>query len=709
MTRVATVAAVLCLLAACPSSPPGPAKPTPPAKVDDSALRIRIAQLEGNRDAGIRELADLAAGTDRNARVLAIRGLGRIGGKARAALRPLLADPDAHIVAVTMAALGVARELDDLSVAEGEPLVGELQRAYGRTGGADRVLAIEALGRAGDERSQPLLVEELAKGGEFAEAAGIALARHGRRKIALAPRTVHAVAVALGSADARARWGATYALARAVPIAKPESELTSGLAARVGDESEEVRALACAALAKHGAVAQTTFQLEKALLDREWRVAVEAVRAMTVDKAPAEAADAVATALVRRLADLDLGGAGEAHVIMEGLRGLARNAGRPVVAKALQAISQWAQMTTKPPELTRSWIECLAASSAARAANTLAPVVECSARRLPDHLRLPLLAELVSAGVGTPQERRTTLLNLMSHSDVRVKSSALGALTAGWAKQSDADRRAAIGIVVGALASPDPIFSGNAIDAVGGFYEAIGKGDRSALDAALVARAASEKDAELSAALFEAIGKHKVAEGADVCRAGLDGIPVRAKAARSCLAALGEAAPPGDTRTHAPAPPVDVASVIGKPVEWHLSTSRGDLVIELRPDVAPWAVASIVSLTRAGKYDGLALHRVVPDFVVQGGDPTESGWGGPGYTLPAEPATSADGPGFVAGGVGMADAGRDSAGSQWFVMHARAAHLDGRYTWVGSVKSGQKSADALLIGDTVLKATIAVP
>lgn len=706
MSRVATVAALLCLTAACPS-PRGPTGTITSAPVvDDVPLRVRVAQLEVKREDSIRELVDLAKGSDRHARDLAIRALGRIGGKATASLRALLSDPDAHAVAMAMSAIGVARELDDRTVAEGEPIVGELQRAYGRTTGADRVLAIEALGRAGDDRSQPLLVEELAKGGEVAEAAGIALARHGRRKIALAPRTVHALAGALGSADARTRWGATYALARAVAIGKPESELTSGLAARVGDDSADIRALACIALAKHGAVAQTTFQLEKALVDRDWHVAVEAVRAMTGDKAPPEAADAVATALVRRLADLDLGAAGEAHVIMEGLRGLAKSSARPVVAKALEAISQWSQMTTKPPELTRSWIECLAAAGAARAANTLAPVVACSAKRLPDHLRLPLLAELVTAGVGSPQERRVTLLNLMSHIDVRVKASALGALTAGWAQQSDADRKAAVGIVVGALASSDPIFAGSAVDAVGGFYDAIGKGDHAALDAALVARAASEKDPELSAALFEAIGTHKVAAGVDACRAGLDGVAVRAKAARTCLTALGEA-PAGEPRAHAaPPPPVDVASVIGRSLEWHLTTSRGEIVIALRPDVAPWAVASIVALTSAGRYDGLAFHRVVPDFVVQGGDPTESGWGGPGYTLPAEPATTADGPGFVVGGVGMADAGRDSGGSQWFVMHARAAHLDGRYTWIGTVKSGQKSADALLIGDTVLKASI---
>jgi peptidyl-prolyl cis-trans isomerase B (cyclophilin B) len=155
-----------------------------------------------------------------------------------------------------------------------------------------------------------------------------------------------------------------------------------------------------------------------------------------------------------------------------------------------------------------------------------------------------------------------------------------------------------------------------------------------------------------------------------------------------------------------PAPPVDVASVIGAPLRWHLTTSRGEIVIALRPDVAPWAVATIVTLTRKGFYDGLEFHRVVPDFVVQGGDPTMSGWGGPGFTTPAEPGTALDGPGFAIGGTGIADAGRDSGGSQWFVMHSRAAHLDGRYTWIGTVESGQKYADALQIGDKVERAVI---
>jgi cyclophilin family peptidyl-prolyl cis-trans isomerase len=88
---------------------------------------------------------------------------------------------------------------------------------------------------------------------------------------------------------------------------------------------------------------------------------------------------------------------------------------------------------------------------------------------------------------------------------------------------------------------------------------------------------------------------------------------------------------------------------------------------------------------------------------VQGGDPTGTGAGGPGYTLPAEPGGA-----FTTGAVGIADAGKDTGGSQWFVMHARAPHLDGRYTRIGQVTRGQDVVDALQIDDRILRATVDV-
>ncbi|MCA9674245.1 MAG: peptidylprolyl isomerase, partial [Myxococcales bacterium] len=139
-------------------------------------------------------------------------------------------------------------------------------------------------------------------------------------------------------------------------------------------------------------------------------------------------------------------------------------------------------------------------------------------------------------------------------------------------------------------------------------------------------------------------------------------------------------------------------------VVWHLETSRGVVDVELAPRRAPWHVASIVALTRRGFYDGLMFHRVVPDFVVQGGDPDGTGWGGPGYTLPAEPSQA----GYQAGAVGIADAGKDTGGSQWFVMHGWAPHLEGRYTQIGEVVAGRELVDAMQIGDVVERASVQI-
>jgi cyclophilin family peptidyl-prolyl cis-trans isomerase len=139
---------------------------------------------------------------------------------------------------------------------------------------------------------------------------------------------------------------------------------------------------------------------------------------------------------------------------------------------------------------------------------------------------------------------------------------------------------------------------------------------------------------------------------------------------------------------------------------WKIITEHGGIEIDLDSSAAPWHVAAIVALTQKHFYDGLEFHRVVPNFVVQGGDPTQSGSGGPGFVLPAEPGSRLDGDSYRAGAIGFADAGKDSGGSQWFVMHSRAPHLEGRYTRVGQLVSGQAVADRLLVGDKVVTAQV---
>ena len=706
MMRSLCVIVATVVLSACPSRPPGTKLPE---AMDDRGVRIRIAQAEARRGAGLTELVELATHGEGIERTLALRGLGRVGGiKALEILRQTLRDPDDSIAAAAASAIGVLASLDEPDPSA--ELTKELVAALGRVDVKYKPMVIEALGRAGDASAQDSLVA-LLDDKPLAEVTALAFGRFGRRKIELTGNAKLRLPV-IAQNNPAITYAAVYALAREhiVPIEKTATDLAAHvrlapvLTSLITEGVPEVRAQAVIATVKHGYGDAGSRHFEKALLDTDWRVAVEAVRALAGDKGTDAGRDAVAAALVRRFVELERGQLADAHVVIEALLLLAAHAKRPLVTVAINALATAAAASTKVQGLTYGWIGCLATAALVRSADTvdLEFVDSC---KLPDHLRLPLVGELVSAGVGTLAERRTAVVRLLGHQDPRVRAAGFPALAALWKESSDADHQAAIATIAGAIGSRDAIVAGSAIDAAGTFYEAIATGDRSALDAAGIARARGENDAELAAALLELIGKHKIAAGVEACRAGLGGHAVRIKAARTCLRALGEAAPPAEVAAATP-PPVDVEAVIGADLVWKLSTTRGVITIALRPDVAPWAVATIVALTRKGYYNGLEVHRVVPGFVVQGGDPTQSGWGGPGFTIPSEPSSLADGPGFVAGGVGVADAGRDSGGSQWYVMHSRAAHLDGRYTWIGTVRTGQKSADALLIGDTVTTATI---
>ena len=117
-----------------------------------------------------------------------------------------------------------------------------------------------------------------------------------------------------------------------------------------------------------------------------------------------------------------------------------------------------------------------------------------------------------------------------------------------------------------------------------------------------------------------------------------------------------------------------------------IRTERGDFTMTLRPDLAPQHVNSFVFLARDGYYDGVTFHRVIPGFVAQAGDPTGTGSGGPGYTVPAEFTTEVP---YTEGVVGAArTSDPDSAGSQWFVTLAEASSLNGQYTVFAQVTDG---------------------
>ncbi len=122
-----------------------------------------------------------------------------------------------------------------------------------------------------------------------------------------------------------------------------------------------------------------------------------------------------------------------------------------------------------------------------------------------------------------------------------------------------------------------------------------------------------------------------------------------------------------------------------------MKTVRGDITIELLTDIAPASVNNFVFLAREGFYDGCTFHRVIPGFVAQGGDPTGSGRGGPGYRFKDELSPTP----YVQGIVGMANAGPNTNGSQFYIMLGDAPHLTGRYTAFGKVTAGMDAVLAI--------------
>ena len=141
---------------------------------------------------------------------------------------------------------------------------------------------------------------------------------------------------------------------------------------------------------------------------------------------------------------------------------------------------------------------------------------------------------------------------------------------------------------------------------------------------------------------------------------------------------------------------------IGKRIQAVVKTSRGSFTIELLPDDAPLTVDNFVQLAKRGYFKGITVHRVVPNFVIQDGDPRGDGNGGPGYQIRCEINEVP----YDRGAVGMALSGKDTGGSQWFVTHSPQPHLDGGYTVFGKVVSGMEVVDAIVRGDVIQSITI---
>ena len=135
-----------------------------------------------------------------------------------------------------------------------------------------------------------------------------------------------------------------------------------------------------------------------------------------------------------------------------------------------------------------------------------------------------------------------------------------------------------------------------------------------------------------------------------------------------------------------------------------IETPRGTIELELYPQYAPKTVNNFCFLAEEGYYDGVTFHRVISDFMIQGGDPTGTGRGGPGYRFGDE--TKGNPLKHEKGIISMANAGPDTNGSQFFITHSPQLHLDGKHTVFGKVVKGQDVVDVIQAGDKMVKVTV---
>jgi len=409
--------------------------------------------------------------------------------------------------------------------------------------------------------------------------------------------------------------------------------------------------------------------------------------------------DTTATGLVAKLAALALDPAEAEPVRVEAVGALARTPG----AEARAAISRILESPDVPPAVLR---EALITAWRVRQPG---PILDRVAQHLdaedPER-RWRAAYALMRSGVASavPVVRR-----VLADPDHRVREHAVRALSAARA-DSVGEREAAVNDLIRAIADPHPHVRINAIRALAGY------GDERAGDVLIAA--ASDPDPNVAVAALGALGSVPgTAAREALARFATDGAFARVATAAGIRPRDGRAdkAVAGDVSLPIDAPPRDnafyatvVRSLVlpdlieGRRPRVRVHTTAGSFVIELAAAEAPLTVHNFLELARRGYFDGVRWHRVVPNFVIQGGDPTGTGSGGPGYAIRDEVNRIR----FTRGVVGMALSGPDTGGSQFFVTHSPQPHLDGDFTIFGRVIEGMDVVDRTVQDDWIEKIEI---
>lgn len=642
-----------------------------------------IARFEDMRTDGDGLLQALAARGEERTRVRAVRALGRLpladyGASVSDALVEALEDASVDVRSAAAFALGMRAD---------PATVGALTAAALEGATEVRARSVEALSRIDEPRARRAVVDALdAPVAAVAHMAAIGIQRFPKTApdaaVAEAELVQRIELPAAGSgavaADDELRWRALSTLARRAAVgARAEFERGATSA------DPRVRLFALQGLGALPADPRATSILGAGLADADWRVACEAANAL------GKLADPGSVAALLEATERALPPNSAHHVRRCAFEALGRiAAGGDVARQALE----------RARNDESSSVRAAAIEAGARLYRDAAlPGLE-SASRDPDAV---VRAGAAAAAAHLTADAALPLLDrLVADADLRVATTAADALA-----EHVADARAHARIRA-LLAAQD---NGVRLSAATALKATATAEDLPALELAL-ASTRGEIAPEVAAAVVDAAA-HVGADGLALLTFAI-AYPDPFVARRARAAALAIRPDPRLSRVAAPPRRSSVLPPLqsGPNPRVAIDTTRGTLVFELIPDEAPFHVANFLELARRGHYDGTKFHRVVPDFVVQGGDVRGDGNGGTTWRGDALRGEFGPRP-YTRGSLGMPrNEDPDSGGSQIFVTHRETPHLDGRYTLFGQLvgeqpgsSPGYEVLDALRVGDAILR------
>jgi cyclophilin family peptidyl-prolyl cis-trans isomerase/HEAT repeat protein len=647
------------------------------------------------------ELVRLASSKDAAVRARAVLAFGRIGGASAAPLvAPLLRDADGRVRDGAAFAAGLLGD-----AAAGELVPGMIDRLAEEQRPEGLAALLDGLGRTAPAGEAPRIARLASHGRPAVRAASLrALGLMGQRGLEMRDDVVAMVAASLVDPEEPVRFMAAFALYRmAKPLPGPAAARDALARAVVDELSAEVRAYAVKALARRGGLDAKA--LLRALGDADVLVAGTAASSIALAAPEARCALAAAgldAAAKRAIDDPDLVDGTYAHV----LRALLENA--PGCPETRETASRLADALGKYPARTAGGARIVCLARMAAGADDLA-LVACDPARPWAGKRL--LARRLGRGEATPEAGVTLLAEMVREPDARVATEALSSL----AEIPGPISRAAI---LKALADDRIIVVEAALDALSVHperYRREGPAAAPAVQADVLEAIEAVVDRFLpfphahapllsAAATLRALGD-PAAEPV-LARIAVDPRPVVRAAALEAYAAIPGISLPAKLPPLAPARPVShdkKAELRAKAIRATVDTTRGAFIVELDPADAPATVGSFAELAESGFFENTEIHRVVPNFVVQAGDPTGTGMGDPGYSLGCELTPLP----YERGTLGMALSGKDTGGSQFFVTLSRQPHLDGNYTVFGRVVEGMDVLDVIEEGDLIVRVRIA--